>query len=221
MAKQPVKVSGKKSKTLFAVYSVMLIAAIAFGAFFFVKYVQLDKKYAAIPSVKNQETIASVAKLIDLPKDETPTMYEIKDKTKATITPASKDFYAKAENGDIVLVYTKANQAVLYRPSTKKVVIADKADKLSTISVAIIAPTEVQEKIAQDIQSKYANVAIVSKTAPKVAETQSYVVDTTGSNSASAQDLASKLGITVASLAPGETKPDGANFIVVVAPAAQ
>lgn len=55
---------------------------------------------------------------IDLPTDETPSIAEIKDVTKLSDQP----FYAIAQNGDKVLVYQKAGKALLYRPSTKKVI---------------------------------------------------------------------------------------------------
>lgn len=64
------------------------------------------------------ELIAKVGKLTQLPQGETPTV--------ATVTDASKlksqSFFARAENGDRVLIYVKAKQAYLYRPSTDKII---------------------------------------------------------------------------------------------------
>ena len=68
-----------------------------------------------------QEALQLVEKLkdyVDLPTDETPSIAEVKDVTKLRDQP----FYDIASNGDKVLVYQKAGKALLYRPSTKKVI---------------------------------------------------------------------------------------------------
>lgn len=65
-----------------------------------------------------EELKKEVSKLIELPTDESPTI--------ATVVDASKlkeqAFFANAENGDRVLLFPKAKKAVLYRPSTKKII---------------------------------------------------------------------------------------------------
>lgn len=70
----------------------------------------------------NQDKIASivakVSKLTSLPPGETPALAEINDITKLKNQP----FFAKAQNGDEVLIYATAKQAYLYRPSTNLVV---------------------------------------------------------------------------------------------------
>ena len=62
--------------------------------------------------------VSQVGKLIALPTDEKPTV--------ATVTDASKvkdqSFFTKAQNGDKVLIYQKAQKAILYRPSTNIIV---------------------------------------------------------------------------------------------------
>lgn len=60
---------------------------------------------------------AEVAKLIDLP-NETPTIATVVDVEKLK----SQAFFTKAQNGDKVLMFSEAKKAVLYRPSTKKII---------------------------------------------------------------------------------------------------
>lgn len=59
-----------------------------------------------------------VGKLINLPADEKPTV--------ATVTDASKvkdqQFFKNAQNGDKVLIYQKAQKAILYRPSENRII---------------------------------------------------------------------------------------------------
>lgn len=205
---------------------VALVALVFFGAFYFVQYQRLNNKYQDLTmstEEKNKRTAAEVAKLIDLPKDETPVVYVVKDKDKLADTKATKAFFEKAKNGDVVLAYQKANQAVIYRPSEKVIVRTDDYQKFvaasNPITVAIIAPADQQQTVQNQIESKFGNVQIINKAAPKVFNGQSYVVDLTGSNGKTAQDLAAQLGLQVGALPEGEAKPSGALFAVVVSPA--
>lgn len=69
-----------------------------------------------VPEVES--VVASISKLIELPTGETPTLATVSDKTKLE----SQSFFKRAENGDKVLIYTTAGKAILFRPSTGKVV---------------------------------------------------------------------------------------------------
>lgn len=64
-----------------------------------------------------------VGKLMQLPTDEEPTLAKVSDKTQL------KDPFliANAENGDQILIYAKNKLAVIYRPKTKRIVIAGTA----------------------------------------------------------------------------------------------
>ena len=61
--------------------------------------------------------LEKIGELIDLP-NETPTIARIDDVTKV----ADQPFFVNAANGDIVLFYTSAEKAILYRPSTHKII---------------------------------------------------------------------------------------------------
>lgn len=64
-----------------------------------------------------EDLISKVGKLIALPEDENPTVATVTD------VEAVKDqtFFAKAQNGDKVLIYTNARKAILYRPSENRI----------------------------------------------------------------------------------------------------
>lgn len=65
-----------------------------------------------------QRIIEEVGRVYDLPSDETPSVATVQDKEKLSEQP----FFARAENGDITLIYQKSRLALLYRPSTQKVI---------------------------------------------------------------------------------------------------
>lgn len=64
--------------------------------------------------------IAQVSKLINLPSGETPTIAAVTDAAQAKKQSA---FFNSAENGDKVLMYVKAGEAILYRPTTNKIIL--------------------------------------------------------------------------------------------------
>lgn len=65
-----------------------------------------------------EELAAEIGQYLDLPKDETPTVATVSDVEKVR----DQSFFANAENNDKVLLFNKSGRAVLYRPSTKKVI---------------------------------------------------------------------------------------------------
>jgi hypothetical protein len=64
--------------------------------------------------------INTVGSLIQLPSNETPTVAEVSNAAQAK---TQSNFFASAENGDRALLYVNAKQAILYRPSTNKVIL--------------------------------------------------------------------------------------------------
>jgi hypothetical protein len=78
----------------------------------------VDKATQAQIEKDTQELLAKVGKLIILP-DEQPTFATVLDAKKLI---AEQPFYAGAENGDQLLIYQKAQKAILYSP-TKNILV--------------------------------------------------------------------------------------------------
>lgn len=102
----------------FALIIVIVLALIA-GAFFFGRY----SVYQANPELTSAEQavaiLEKVGKLIELPQGEQPQMATIED---AESVKSVQPFLANAQNGDILLVYSAAQIALLYRPSENKLI---------------------------------------------------------------------------------------------------
>lgn len=205
--------------------AVSLVALVAFGGFYFVQYQRVNNKYQELSMTddqRNQKLVNDVAKIIDLPKDEKPALVsKVADKAKLNETKAMSSFYEKAINGDVILAFQKANISIIYRPSEKRVIKTDNYQNFlsasNVISIGVIAPNDQQPGLVAQLE-KFGNVQVVSKSTPKVLNGQSYVVDLTGANAKTAQDLAAQLGVQVGALPEGESKPTGALFAVVIAP---
>ena len=75
-----------------------------------------DPKAAA--KTEATDLAKKIGKYLDLPQNERPTTATVSDKTKLQDQP----FFEHVQDGDKVLVYTKAQRAVLYRPSTNKII---------------------------------------------------------------------------------------------------
>lgn len=104
----------------------LLIALVALAAagYFYTQYQksQHESQLAKnLPQAGDQElktVVEKVGKLVLLPEGETPTLATVTDKERLS----NQSFYKNAENGDKVLIYTKAKKAFLYRPSSNKII---------------------------------------------------------------------------------------------------
>ena len=63
--------------------------------------------------------LAEIGKSVDLPQGEVPIVEVVTDLAPVKDQP----FFSDAMIGDKVVLFTKAKRAVLYRPTTKKVII--------------------------------------------------------------------------------------------------
>ena len=230
MAKTEVKAAKKAKRLPLLVYGAVLLVTILFGAFFCVRYFQVNDKYKAAimtQEEKNKQYLAAIGKIIDLPKEEQPAYISlVKDKSKLGSAAVTKKFFEAAQDNDIVVAYKNANLAIIYRPDSKKIVKSDNYNNfvaaVSPVAVAVIASKDQQDAAAKQITDRVLNADIVAKNAPAVTATASYVADATGTNAAAAKELADKLGLPVATLQEGEVKPERASLIVVIAsPVAQ
>lgn len=89
--------------------------------YFYTKYQEANKKLKN-PQAAAQEEIKGVTDklgvLMELPKNETPTIATVTDKGKLKDQP----FFKSAQNGDKVLLYINARKAILYREKDNKII---------------------------------------------------------------------------------------------------
>ncbi len=100
---------------------IILVIAIAAAVVFYKKYQDTQNKLKH-PEIVAQATTKSlvekVGRHIELPKDEQPTVATVSDVSKLS----GQTFFTNAKNGDKVLIYTKSNTAILYRPTEDKII---------------------------------------------------------------------------------------------------
>lgn len=99
----------------------LVLGAAAFpGIYYYRKYQAAQKQLSRNPLLLEDSTqgiVDEIGKLIDLPKDETPTVATVSDAEKLK----GQIFFAKAKNGDKVLIYNTNKKAILYDPVNKKI----------------------------------------------------------------------------------------------------
>ncbi len=203
---------------------VLLLGLAGFGGYYYWRYRQVMqnptkyidfKKYEVSPEEANKQLIEKIAKLITLPEGEQPIISTIKD-----VDALKKDpFFVNANNGDRLIIYQAAKQAILYREADNKiikagpVVLPESAKK----KVAILGSEADVQAFEQAITAAFsADTVISTKTIPTVINEGVKVVDLTGANAQLAQKIADQIkGTVVAALPDGEVKPGNSDLVII------
>jgi len=109
------KFSGRSK--LVALVIVIIVALAATAGYFFWQYSDLKANPDAAAQETTQRLVGKVSKLYAVP-DETPTVAQINDKEKLKEQP----FFQSTQNGDYLLIFTKAKLAVLFRENENKLI---------------------------------------------------------------------------------------------------
>ncbi len=117
------KISNSKNITSILFSLIFLLAIVLlFLLGFYIKnkneLARFENSSTSSSKLEAEDIINRVGKLLILPENETPTLATVNDPSKLR----DQAFFANAKAGDIVLIYTKAEKAILYRPSENKIV---------------------------------------------------------------------------------------------------
>lgn len=217
-----------KKRILIILLSILVIAAVGFGAY---RYILLSQEVARLKTSptdaakKEAESLVSqVRALIAVPSDEMPTIATVSDpeKLKANV------FFANAVAGDKVLIYTQAKKAILYRPGEKKIIevaplsIGTSSAQLVSSEITFVlyngtTVTGLTKKYETELKEKIPTAVIVDRDNAKKQEYEkSLLIDLSGTKSDQAKEMATALGLNVSELPDGETKSEGADFLIIL-----
>jgi hypothetical protein len=133
--KRAIEKKARKDNLIVAFLVFVIMSTIGATAFYF--YLQY-KKPGMVPnaSLSNaeqarkdaEETKHLIGEMIELPDDEEPILATVTNVEKVK----SQKFFAKALNGDRVLIYSINKKAILFRPSTNKIIEVSQVSGLDT-----------------------------------------------------------------------------------------
>jgi LytR cell envelope-related transcriptional attenuator len=218
-----------RSLTVLIAFAFLLVVAIGFAVYFFLQYQSSEFQLKQSSQANEQkQLIEEVGKLIILPKDEQPNIATVSDIGKLKNQP----FFANARDGDKVLIYTKAKEAILYDPFVNRIVQVGPISLTQASSTPVSVPTPAPVRVAvyngttivgyaasvsAQLEKKLPNVTVVLKTdAQKSSYTKTIVVDLTGKNATQAASLAKELDGKVSALPHGEIKPVNTDLLVIL-----
>ncbi len=224
-----------QKKHLFGILIILLFAAVAgAGGYFYWQYDRIKKDPNIVAQEETKYITAQIGKFIDVPKDEQPSLATITDIGKLKDQP----FFKKAKNGDKLIVYNKAQKAILYRPSENKIVdftlvdtsqvagaqTANQGGQTSNpttqpIKVVLYNGTSKQgltSSAEQRLISQNSAIEIIAKAnAAKTDYKKTLVINLSG-NTDQANLLAAATNGQVTSLPEGEKKPANADLLIIL-----
>ena len=215
----------KMQRILLAVGIILLILLAAVPSlYFYNQYQQEVKKNSPQAGGEElQKVKTAISKHIELPEGEEPVLATVSDTKKLKDQP----FFQKGENGDKVLIFTKARKAYLYRPSTDKIIEVATVNLNSDLSKQQSTPSDLKaqeirvvlrngsgstglaNKIEAEIKNLVPNVNIIRKeNAAKNDYQKTLIVSLNENAKSTATSLAKYFTTTVSNLSTNENRPN-------------
>ena len=107
----------KRKNLVIIILAVLTVVSVGAAGYFYRQFTALKQNPQKIVQDESKALIAKVGELIALPSGEDPTIATVNDPEKLKVQP----FFANTQKGDKVLIYTNVKKAILYRPSTHKI----------------------------------------------------------------------------------------------------
>ncbi len=118
------KVKSKKSKKQFKNIRpfiklpwILVVVLLIASLFLWQQYNQAKNKINTPSTVYNNQIESKLSSLIVLP-NENPTVLTVKN----SVSLKNIQFFSNSKNGDVLLIYPKAAEAILYRSTTDKII---------------------------------------------------------------------------------------------------
>lgn len=225
----------KRSRLPLVLGGMVVVTILALAGYFLIRYRRAQALLAnpqEAAKVEVANTVKKLSALVELPSGEEPTVATVTDVEKLR----DKPFFARAQDGDRVVVYTNAKRAILFRPSTGKIIemssliMPDATNPETTpaasptpettvpLTVTVLNGTDVKGLASKARETIVANPKFtVDKTGNTVGSNfaQTLVVDVSGTHEEDAAVLADLIRGKVAALPKGEETPTTALLVIL------
>jgi len=227
-------------KKLFKILGIIILILIAItpSYYFYHQYKktqELLKNPQEAAKQENKKLLEAIARLIDLPSDEEPTVATVFDPEKLK----SQSFFVRSKAGDKVLIYSNARKAILYDPIANKIIDVAPINigtpsATATVSALITSPTPQTQTYSfillngttkvgltktyeETLKKVLPNAQIVRRdNAKKNDYTKTFLVDLSGKKSQEADQIAKLLNIQLERLPEDEEKLTVADFLIII-----
>ncbi|MEX0895393.1 MAG: LytR C-terminal domain-containing protein [Patescibacteria group bacterium] len=227
-----------QNKLKIIIWLVLLIILLSVSIFLFIGYRSSQAELATLQArysitdesllevERKLEIIDELAKIYDVPSDETPSVAKVTNVDELKNEP----FFAKAKNGDVVIVYQSIQKAILFDPLEKKILdVAEvssssaqqpKAEIPVETRVVVYNGTTISGKasaIAQQLLTAFPQIRITdTANAQNVGYEQTGVVILSETHQSVAQAIASELGAAIQTIPSGELVPSETDIVIIV-----
>jgi hypothetical protein len=229
----------KTNKSLWLIVIIVVLIVAAIPAYYYYNQYKIAQALLQNPkasaNAEVKDLVNKVGKLIELPTTETPTIATVSDITKL----AGQEFFANAQNGDKVLIFTQTKEAILYRESINKIIqvapvnlgSASAPSPATALTQPTVTPTPaavtvaiyngttvigLTNKAGNTITQAMANAIIATKADAKGNYAKTQVIDLSGNQTQAAAQIAKLLGGSVATSVPAGEAKSGADVIVLL-----
>jgi len=108
----------KRSLKIIIAIALLVVGFLSASGYYFYKFQKIKNNPELAKQEETRVIISKVGKLMNLPKDEEPILATVVGKEKLQ----DRNFFRNSENDDKILIYVKAKKAILFRPSTGKII---------------------------------------------------------------------------------------------------
>ena len=205
--------------------AITITALAATTGYFYMEYQRIKKNPDILAKEEQKTLIERINKYMELPKNEEPSIATVSDIKKLKNQP----FFSKAENGDKILIYAKAAKAILFRPTTGRVIefaplVVGQDSSTQTlngelVTIAIYNGTKTTG-ITQEYEKKLAGMGNITVTSKENAAKNDYEETVIIVFKAQYKQIADQIatlidGKVISGIPDGETKPQADMLIIV------
>lgn len=227
-----------KKSILGFVVLIIIGGSISASGYFYIQFEKIKKNPNYVVQEEAKKLATKVGQFMVLPTDEIPNIATVIDKDKLKDQPFFKD----ALKNDKILIYTKAKKAILYRPTTNKIIefapLALGNDQPSvlgsetqssqtaeptpviTASKIVILNGSKTPGLTSNAENKIKEIAganiLYKNNAAKNDYTSNLVIDLTGGHEEAVKQIAQAISGDISSMVEGEAKPANADILVIV-----